>query len=84
MNKVNEIISGWNKYLFEDKALDDKTASQRASTCSECEHAKKGMHTAILPDYSFAEIRGHYCGICKCPLSTKVRSENAQCPLNKW
>jgi hypothetical protein len=84
MSKVNEILTGWKKYLFEESPLDDKIANKRAKICSECPEAKKGIYTAILPDYSFAEIQGYYCGICKCPLSTKVRSKDSNCPKNKW
>jgi len=84
MSKIKEIVNGWQNYLFEETPLDDKIANQRAKICAECSHAKKGIHTAILPDYSFSKIQGHYCGICKCPLSTKVRSVESVCPENKW
>jgi len=30
------------------------------------------------------EIEGHYCNLCKCPISAKIRSELEMCELKKW
>ena len=84
MGKVNEILSGWKNYLLNDDSVDAKLAKHRADQCAKCPEAKRGIHTALLPDYSFAEIQGHYCNVCKCPLSAKVRSAESKCPKGKW
>ena len=84
MSKVENILDGWKSYLIPMQRAKLDEAKRRAKICSECPDAKHGSHTAVLPDYSVKEIQGHYCGVCKCPLSTAVRSKNYECPKNKW
>ena len=84
MSKSDEIIEGWSKYLIGSNNVDLKTAKERAEECSKCPEAKRGLHSGILPDYKIKKIKGLYCGICKCPLSPKVRSSGSNCPLKKW
>lgn len=84
MSKAKDIINGWTNYLIgEDKVVLEE-ANRRADICSECPKATHGLHTAVLPDFAIKKIQGYYCGECLCPLSPAVRSENYQCPLNKW
>lgn len=80
---IKDIINGWKNYLVDDPVI-DAIAKQRAKVCEVCPEAKKGKFTAVLKDYKQHEIEGKYCGVCKCPLSAKVRSENEKCPLEKW
>lgn len=84
MSKISEIINGWSNYFKGSNPVNLQTAKERAEQCSKCDEAKYGMHAGILPDVQIKEIQGHYCGICKCPLSPKVRSSDSNCPLNKW
>ncbi|TXK78694.1 hypothetical protein [Mesonia sp. K4-1] len=80
---IKDILNGWKNYVVPD-AIIDQEAEVRAEICASCPFAKKGKFSAMLRDYKFHEIEGHYCGKCKCPLSPKVRSKNEKCPLNKW
>lgn len=81
MSKISEIKEGWQNYL-ERSEYDDDIVNKRALICSECPHAKKGMLTAFIKD-ELTEIQGHYCDLCKCPLSAKIRSKT-KCDDNKW
>jgi len=81
---IEDILNGWVNYLKPMNETTKEIARQRAEICSSCPLAKHGIHTAVLPDYSIKEIQGKYCGECGCPLSTAVRSENYECPKNKW
>lgn len=83
MIKVKDIVNGWKNYMIEDPVV-DKVAEERAKVCAACPEAKSGIFTALLKDYKLEEIEGKYCGICKCPLSSSVRSESKKCPLDKW
>ncbi len=80
---IKNILNGWKNYLVDDP-LNNEEAKVRAEICAVCPEAKEGKFTAVLKDYRLHEIEGKYCGVCKCPLSAKVRSENESCPLNKW
>jgi hypothetical protein len=85
MSSISDILNGWKNYLFEDDEVVLEEAKRRASICDQCEYKKKGLHGGIMKDYTIKEIEGYYCDACaKCPLSTKVRSENHSCPKNKW
>jgi len=82
--KLKDIINGYKNYFIGEDEVTENEAKRRAAICSNCENAKHGMHAAILPDMKLKEIKGLYCGICKCPLSPKVRSINTECPAQKW
>lgn len=84
MSKSDEIYDGWSKYFKGSNPADLKISRERANICAKCPKAKYGLHAAVLPDVKISKIQGHYCGICKCPLSPKVRSSDSNCPLNKW
>lgn len=84
MSKVDDILNGWGNYLKGSHPTTLDKAKERAEICAGCPFAKKGLHAAVLPDYSISKIKGMYCGDCGCPLSTAVRSENYKCPQNKW
>lgn len=88
MGKAKDIFNGWSSYLLPDDPQDLELAKKRAAICASCPTASKGLHTAVLPDYSIKEIQGFYCdskkGGCGCPLSPAVRSKNYKCPLGNW
>ncbi|MDA8956161.1 hypothetical protein N9H19_00890 [Flavobacteriales bacterium] len=81
---IKEIIDGYKNYFNGGNHTTLLIAKKRAKVCSYCPFAKKGFHSALLPDMNIKEIKGLYCGICKCPLSPKVRSKDSKCPKNKW
>ncbi|MGV4404935.1 hypothetical protein ACQ1PF_07885 [Ornithobacterium rhinotracheale] len=80
---VKAILKGWKNYLIKDKAT-EQLAKARAKVCAECQHAKKGTYEELMPDYSMKEIKGYLCGVCGCPLSTKLRQSDELCPKGKW
>lgn len=84
MSKVEDIINGWENYFQGSDAETLQEAKRRAEICAVCPHLKKGLHSALLPDMQIKEIQGHYCGVCKCPSSTMVRSKYYKCPKGKW
>lgn len=85
---IEDIINGWTNYLIGPDKSTLNEAKRRASICADCPIATKGLHTAVLPDFSIKEIQGMYCdekkGGCGCPLSPAVRSKNYKCPKGKW
>ena len=84
IKKINSIINGWQNYLFDEVKADDDVIKLRASKCSECKNMQKGYFEAVLPDYALSDVKGHFCNICFCPISTKIRSEHEVCPRGKW
>lgn len=81
MAQIYNILQGWKKYLNEEAGQLEKT---RADICKDCEHATVGTYEKLMKDFKLKEIQGLKCDKCKCPLSTKLRSENEKCPLGKW
>lgn len=84
MSKVSDILTGWSNYFQGSEGVVLELAEKRAEICIKCPHIKYGKHAAVLPDVQIGEIQGHYCGVCKCPISTAVRSKDYKCPKNKW
>ena len=81
MGQISNIINGWKNYLGGETS---EQAIERAKVCFDCKYAKKGKFEVVLKDYSLKQIKGKYCNVCKCPISTAVRSENKKCPKGKW
>jgi len=79
--RISLILEGWKNYLAKSEVT-ETIAAGRAAICAACPHAKQGKLLAFVKD-SLQEIEGAYCGLCSCPLSAKVRS-NDICPKNKW
>lgn len=84
IKKVKDIIDGLSNYFIGSNPVNLKIAKQRAEICVSCDDIKYGKHAAVLPDMQINSIQGHYCGNCKCPISTAVRSSGYKCPLKKW
>ncbi len=84
IKKVTEIINGYKNYFIGCDENSQKIAEHRAKICVNCPAIKKGLHSAILPDYSISIIKGYYCSECGCPISPKIRSKTSVCPKNKW
>lgn len=82
--KIDNILNGWKNYFQGSNSVQLDLAKKRAEICINCPLIKYGKHAAVLPDVQIGEIQGHYCGVCKCPISTAVRSKDYKCPKNKW
>jgi hypothetical protein len=80
--EITNILNGWENYLSKSEVT-ETLAKQRAEKCKDCQNAKHGFLTAFIKD-DLVEIQGHYCDLCKCPLSAKIRSEKEICPIKKW
>lgn len=81
MGQISNIAQGWGQYF---KGKVSALEKERASECEQCSEAIVGTYEKLLPDFSLKKIQGLKCGVCKCPLSTKLRSKNENCPLGKW
>jgi len=79
---LKEIISGWGNYIFKSAKV-EAVAIERAKICAVCSHAKRMNVLEFLHD-DVKQIEAIACELCTCPLSTKLRSPNAQCDLGKW
>ena len=79
---LKEIISGWSNYVFPSEEI-EQMAMERAKVCSECEHVEKGLVAELIGD-RIEDIEGLVCGLCHCPLSGLLRSEESKCKIDKW
>ena len=81
-NLIN-ILNGWKNFMNKSEVI-EMVAVSRGTHCIECKHAKHSKTIKAFVKDEFKEIEGFVCGLCDCPLSAKLRSENETCPLNKW
>ena len=72
MGKIKEISEGWANYIL---GREEEVSKLRMKICNECEHHSK-HHSTNRPDV--------HCFLCKCPLATKTRSLDSECPIKKW
>lgn len=87
LSKASEILEGWAKYkgLMKISISEEKIVEDRAATCAACPHIQESnMIAYLMEDNKLKEIQGHKCGLCGCPLSTKVRSTTSKCPDKRW
>jgi hypothetical protein len=82
VSKLFNILNGWGNFIDKSEVT-EKIAEQRAEICVKCNECKDGKLLALIKD-DLKEIQGHYCKLCYCPISAKIRSELETCPLNKW
>ena len=80
VNKIKSIASGWTSLLLD---LNTPLAKKRAEFCKVCQFAEFGKFESFIND-ELTEIQGMKCGLCKCPLSAKLRSKKEICPVKKW
>lgn len=83
VSKLKSIINGWSHYLKKDEQV-EAIAGKRAEICAGCHYAVHGTYEKLMPDYSIKTAQGMKCKICQCPLSTKLRSLDENCPIKKW
>lgn len=80
--KIKNILNGWHNFIDKSEVT-EAMAEKRALQCVKCSECKEGKLLALIKD-DLKEIQGHYCALCYCPVSPKIRSELETCPLNKW
>lgn len=73
--KVANIIDGYTNLLYKDIEVEG-IAKDRLDICNSCTSIKV---LSIMNNTMFK-----YCGICRCPISAKIRSIKEHCPINKW
>lgn len=83
MAQMINIFNGWYNLLTDNKAVSE-LSKQRAKKCFDCEYKKDNSLIEKFVNDSLIEVKGTICGICKCPLSAKIRSVNEKCPKNLW
>ncbi len=83
MSKIKEIYQGWKNYIFPNQEV-EMVAKERAEICAGCVHAVKMKYDELMPDDTLKKIEGYCCELCLCPLSTKTRSLESNCEINKW
>ena len=82
MEPIYNITEGWYILLFKNEKV-EKLAKERADICFDCEYKKKGKVLVFLKK-DYKHINTHYCDLCKCPLSAKIRSVDSKCEINLW
>jgi hypothetical protein len=80
--KIKNILNGWGNFI-EKSEVTETVAESRAKICATCFECKEGKLLALIKD-DLKEVEGHYCALCYCPISAKIRSINERCPLSKW
>jgi len=81
--KLSGIYNGWKNYLFPNQKV-EKLAKGRALICAQCPDAVYGTYEKLMKDWTLKEVKGMKCNQCGCPLSTKLRNVDEQCPKGLW
>lgn len=81
MVQISKILEGWGNYF---KGKMSALERERGKVCEECPEAVVGTYEKLMPDFQLKKIQGLKCNQCGCPLSTKLRSKDEECPLKKW
>lgn len=76
---MKQFLKGWANYILN---LNTEAARKKARICIECDFIKKGIFE-VVKDNKIQEIEGAVCGVCNCPLTAKLRS-NDKCPKGKF
>ena len=72
-----QISKGWTNY-----ATNEPVPEHKIQACENCPQKKHGKLLTFVKD-DFKEIEGYYCGVCHCPLSALLRSDEP-CKLGKF
>jgi len=85
IQKFNAIVSGWKNFVFPNKHVEE-LAKVRAEICSKCPHmtTEYPFKKFIPEEKRIEEVKGVGCGICGCPLQSKLRVPMEKCPSDKW
>jgi len=93
LEKFKEIVNGWKNYAFPTKEIEE-LAEDRALICATCPLNVKGTcssskvgkveKTFYYKVENQNRLEGELHFGCGCPLKSKLRSENSQCPLGKF
>lgn len=74
-NKIINIIQG-NYNLITNNEKANLEAIPRIRICEGCEFKRKLVKVN--------QIQRYYCSICSCPVDSRARAEDEQCPKGKW
>ena len=72
--KIFRILRAWLYVLLR---IDRKIAKKRYLICTGCEHSK-------LARFQKANLEWLKCGICDCPIKSKVQDFKGSCPDGRW
>ena len=77
MKKISlkNILNGWSNFMSKSEVI-EMVAVGRATHCVDCKEAKHSKTIKAFVKDDLKEIEGFVCGLCNCPLSAKLRSEN--------
>ena len=83
---LQNIKDGWFHYATNADPEVEALAIKRAEICVQCPNITQSNTLHILTNEKgdTKAIKGMLCGICKCPLSAKVRSIHDSCPQGRW
>lgn len=83
--KLKLIKDGWANYTFPNAKV-ERLAVGRAKICAGCVYIEQSPLARVVTSESdsMKKVHGMRCGVCKCPLSAKVRSEHDSCPKGHW
>lgn len=81
MGQMYNIFNGWYNLLTDNES---ELALKRAKICFKCEFKTDNSIIEKFVNDEIIEIKGTICGVCKCPLSAKIRSVNEKCPKQLW
>lgn len=83
MAQIANIFNGWYNLITDNKPA-FKLAKTRALICFTCKYKKDNEIIEDFVNDEIIEIKGTICGICKCPLSAKLRSIKEKCDKKLW
>jgi hypothetical protein len=93
LKKYRDIANGWKNYIFPNKEAEE-LAEKRAKICAgcplnvnnDCSSKKQGpvAKSFLYEVKNEYRVEGEIKNGCGCPISTKTRSLQTQCPLNYW
>ena len=72
-----------NALLKHSKDEHTNESFSRASICSRCEFKKEAVYATFL-NSEIKEINGFVCGLCDCPLATKIFAQDEKNICDKW
>lgn len=81
MIKVKDILIGWWNYLFPNPRIEEM-AARRLRHCYG--HQYKEGDNVVITTPRCKENNNGVCGLCLCPLKSKTRAPEQECPILKW
>lgn len=75
--QIGEVAEGWWNLIFKPEDI-EKEAQKRISICNLCEYKDTTDKACKVP------LSNPCCSLCGCPIASKTRSTNSECPIGKW